>query len=881
MGLPAKFIGRWVANGNAMQTGYPGSSFSFYVTGATAITIQISDATRIAYKLDDDDYQLLVISSGSVKIRGLSRDTHRVKVVICTSHTTWAGTNYASVSEISVDAGYIYAPKSSKRKILVFGDSITEGWCADDSLTSAPDCAWWNALSDDLSLDVTPVGIGGIGYENTSNGGYPSISAIPSYIENINENTVVDDTNFDIVLLELGVNDWKSKTEIDSDYVSNVSDTLARIKSKYPKADIHALLPFNQNGWPSLKQAYQNSGVHIIDTNWYDTITFYDSLHPNREGGRTIATNLVNYLVNFYGSSYFEEDIMKRIDTIYLDKNGSVQKVSSASADTPSAPSVPSDGIKVSEVTVTSNSTAGNLVDERKWMLRYYNSGCISVKDYGAKGDGVTDDTAAIQKAIDNNQLKDIIFPVGTYIISKSIITSANDSEKVRLLLGNAVIKASSAFPSGSYMITVGGKGTAKFGYGAQHDTGVYGGILDGNSVADGGIHLTGVHQAHLLNTVIKEVNQIGACVDKPQTSISSDAYISGLMLAGKSISGSIGLKVDGYDNNIKYIRTSAFQKGIQLNGGGNFLTECHPLYNGATFPDWDNSVGFEINCANQFLEGCYSDNFRFAIHVTGNYRFYAHHFFAFWYSSGDFNACGIKYDGSAFYGVISDSLFNFPEGKNKVGYDGPEIAENSSGFFGVKVTGVTNKSTDKIIWSSLNKNGFNKNLIPNWDLLHPVNTTGVTNWTATYDALTKNMFHSYTLRREKTSSKDAIAVLDSTGLHLVLGTWSALIIHVRIPKDGPYTFSIKYKDNLNAKINFFRKKIDAIPNGSGMYSITDTILTTDVDDDGMFTLRIMNDETNDTASITLLAVKFEYGSESTIFGEDRQYPDIVKLMLQ
>lgn len=184
MGLPAKFVGRWVADGNTMQTGYPGSSFSFYVTGATAITMQISNATRIAYRLDDDDYQVLASSSGSVKIQGLSRDTHHVKVVICTSHTTWAGANYASISDISVDAGYIYAPKSSKRKILVFGDSITEGWCADDSLTSAPDRAWWNVLSDDLSLDVTPVGIGGIGYEHTSNNDYPEVAATPSYVEN-------------------------------------------------------------------------------------------------------------------------------------------------------------------------------------------------------------------------------------------------------------------------------------------------------------------------------------------------------------------------------------------------------------------------------------------------------------------------------------------------------------------------------------------------------------------------------------------------------------------------------------------------------------------------------------------------------------------------
>ena len=117
MGLPAKFVGRWVADGNVMQTGYPGSSFSFCVTGATAITMQISNATRIAYKLDDDDYQVLASSSGTVRIQGLSKDTHHVKVVICTFLKTWTGTNCASVSDISVDAGHIYDPKSSKRKI--------------------------------------------------------------------------------------------------------------------------------------------------------------------------------------------------------------------------------------------------------------------------------------------------------------------------------------------------------------------------------------------------------------------------------------------------------------------------------------------------------------------------------------------------------------------------------------------------------------------------------------------------------------------------------------------------------------------------------------------------------------------------------------------
>lgn len=45
----------------------------------------------------------------------------------------------------------------------------------------------------------------------------------------------------------------------------------------------------------------------------------------------------------------------------------------------------------------------------------------ISVKDFGAKGDGVTDDTAAIQAALDVGSGRQIFFPAGQYIVSSSL----------------------------------------------------------------------------------------------------------------------------------------------------------------------------------------------------------------------------------------------------------------------------------------------------------------------------------------------------------------------------------------------------------------------------------------------------------------------------
>lgn len=52
-------------------------------------------------------------------------------------------------------------------------------------------------------------------------------------------------------------------------------------------------------------------------------------------------------------------------------------------------------------------------------------SGIINVKDYGAKGDGVTDDTTAIQTALDSGTLA-VFMPEGSYVTSATLNVPAN-----------------------------------------------------------------------------------------------------------------------------------------------------------------------------------------------------------------------------------------------------------------------------------------------------------------------------------------------------------------------------------------------------------------------------------------------------------------------
>jgi hypothetical protein len=74
--------------------------------------------------------------------------------------------------------------------------------------------------------------------------------------------------------------------------------------------------------------------------------------------------------------------------------------------------------------------------------------GIISVKDFGAKGDGVTDDTVALQRAIDYGG--PLFFPIGIYLISRHLQVRNSKSLSLYGVAGNrpkVIIKTMGSYP--------------------------------------------------------------------------------------------------------------------------------------------------------------------------------------------------------------------------------------------------------------------------------------------------------------------------------------------------------------------------------------------------------------------------------------------------
>ncbi|WP_303815311.1 glycosyl hydrolase family 28-related protein [Selenomonas ruminantium] len=129
-----------------------------------------------------------------------------------------------------------------------------------------------------------------------------------------------------------------------------------------------------------------------------------------------------------------------RIDSIYVDGTGNVAYAQGTPAATPVAPTLSTDAIKLADVNVAANQssvTDANIIRNGEVKARYQNAGVVDVKDFGAKGDGVTDDTAAIQEAIraaeslsvSTQNMHRVFIPAGDYVVNGTLDINISNAQ--------------------------------------------------------------------------------------------------------------------------------------------------------------------------------------------------------------------------------------------------------------------------------------------------------------------------------------------------------------------------------------------------------------------------------------------------------------------
>lgn len=142
-------------------------------------------------------------------------------------------------------------------------------------------------------------------------------------------------------------------------------------------------------------------------------------------------------------------------------------------------------------------------------LLTLFSSCIINVKQYGAKGDGVTDDTAAINRAIEahNNNGAPIFIPTGTYIIKGvlSAVTTAGEIYGIGTLKGTAINKG--------YMLVL--KAKVKVN-----------GITFETTGYDGAIMISGTRQASIEYCTIVSTDGDGILLNTSSQCIVKDTYI-------------------------------------------------------------------------------------------------------------------------------------------------------------------------------------------------------------------------------------------------------------------------------------------------------------------------------------------------------------------
>ncbi len=257
--------------------------------------------------------------------------------------------------------------------------------------------------------------------------------------------------------------------------------------------------------------------------------------------------------------------------------------------------------------------------------------------------DSGEDVSTELQKLIDDNPNRTIYFPDGEYLLSKPLKTPADPEKSVSLRLADfAVIKATGNWQYGEALIQLGGKDPYNTTRVNGSNYSLEGGVIDGSNVANG-ISINSGRETAVRNCSIKNT-VVGLHILHGANSGSSDSDIFGVNIIGTGKTDSVGILLEGFDNTITNSRIGNVFIGVHIKSGGNILRNIHPLYT-SDYTDFGNSCGFLIDCGDNWLDYCYSDQFANGFRITDNHKITLHDCFCYWYSPNGGIHTAIKAD--------------------------------------------------------------------------------------------------------------------------------------------------------------------------------------------------------------------------------------------